>query len=108
MALPILRVWVIISTLMEQRSLLMIDDLNFTVLEINDEEYQIIHMALERLRRQNIENTPFGSVSGVLYLLEEAFATTEDYRRAEDPSYVLLDHRLRKELDELSVPETIQ
>lgn len=67
----------------------MYDNLDLTVLELTDDEVKVMRDALERLIGKNSKIAHGDAdLKSVLYLLEEAFKTTEDYRIAEDESYV--------------------
>lgn len=77
------------------------ENLEMTILELTDDEYQVLRDVLESAILKK-SKTAYGeaNVQSVLYLLEEAFNTTEDYRKAEDEDYVTLANQSKQRLKE--------
>lgn len=65
------------------------DNLDYTIIEVNDDELSLIRTALEHFKRtRRVLTHGETDVDSVLEIVNEAFQITEEYRKEDDPSYL--------------------
>lgn len=64
------------------------DNLGYTIIEVDDDELFLIRNALEHFKRTRVFSHGETDVDFVLGIINEAFSITEEYRKADNSSYL--------------------